>query len=91
MEKRYNFAQVESKMQELWVREQIHRFDEDAAGEIYSIDTPPPTVSGSLHIGHLFSYTQAEIVARFRRMQGYNVFYPFGFDDNGLPTERLAA
>ena len=57
--------------------------------EIYSIDTPPPTVSGSLHIGHIFSYTQAEIIARFRRMQGYNVFYPFGFDDNGLPTERL--
>ena len=54
-----------------------------------SIDTPPPTVSGSLHIGHVFSYTQAEMIARFKRMQGYDVFYPFGFDDNGLPTERL--
>jgi valyl-tRNA synthetase len=56
---------------------------------VYSIDTPPPAVSGSLHIGHLFSYTQAEMIARFRRMQGCNVFYPFGFDDNGLPIERL--
>ncbi len=62
------------------------------AGErrpVFSIDTPPPTVSGSLHIGHLFSYTQAEMVARHRRMTGWDVFYPFGFDDNGLPTERL--
>ena len=89
MEKRYDFTQVEKQMQEFWEREQIYRFDKDAGGDIYSIDTPPPTVSGSLHIGHLFSYTQAEMIARFRRMQGQNVFYPFGFDDNGLPTERL--
>ena len=89
MEKRYNFAQAEKQMQELWERERLYEFNRDAEGEIYSIDTPPPTVSGSLHIGHLFSYTQAEMIARFRRMQGRNVFYPFGFDDNGLPTERL--
>ena len=89
MEKRYDFIQVEKQMQEFWEREQFYRFDKNADGEIYSIDTPPPTVSGSLHIGHLFSYTQAEMIARFRRMQGWNVFYPFGFDDNGLPTERL--
>jgi len=89
MEKRYNFSEIEKQMQEFWETEQIYRFDENAAGEVYSIDTPPPTVSGSLHIGHLFSYTQAEMIARFRRMLGYNVFYPFGFDDNGLPTERL--
>ncbi|MCL2351067.1 MAG: valine--tRNA ligase [Firmicutes bacterium] len=89
MEKRYNFTQIEKRMQEFWEREKIYAFDKNAPGEIYSIDTPPPTVSGSLHIGHLFSYVQAEIIARFRRMQGYNVFYPFGFDDNGLPTERL--
>jgi len=89
MEKRYDFTTIEKQMQEYWAKEQIHRFNENANGEIYSIDTPPPTVSGSLHIGHLFSYTQAEMIARFRRMQGYNVFYPFGFDDNGLPTERL--
>ena len=89
MEKLYDFTQIEKQMQEFWEREQLYRFNKNASGEIYSIDTPPPTVSGSLHIGHLFSYTQAEIIARFRRMQGYNVFYPFGFDDNGLPTERL--
>lgn len=89
MEKHYDFKQVEKQMQELWQKEQIYKFDSSNAGNVYSIDTPPPTVSGSLHIGHMFSYTQAEIIARFRRMQGHNVFYPFGFDDNGLPTERL--
>jgi len=89
MEKRYDFTQAEKQMQEFWEKEKIYRFNENASGEIYSIDTPPPTISGDLHIGQLFSYTQAEIIARFRRMQGYNVFYPFGFDDNGLPTERL--
>ena len=89
MEKRYDFTQIEKQMQEFWEQEQFYRFNKNENGEIYSIDTPPPTISGDLHIGHLFSYTQAEIIARFRRMQGYNVFYPFGFDDNGLPTERL--
>jgi len=89
MDKHYDFKKIETQMQEFWEREHIYRFDKNAGGEIFSIDTPPPTVNGSLHIGHLFSYTQAEIIARFRRMQGYNVFYPFGFDDNGLPTERL--
>lgn len=89
MEKNYNFEQIEKQMQEFWRKEQIYKFDQNNEGEIYSIDTPPPTVSGSLHIGHIFSYTQAEMIARFKRMQGYNIFYPFGFDDNGLPTERL--
>lgn len=89
MEKHYDFKQAEKEMQQLWEKEQIYKFDSSNPGAIYSIDTPPPTVSGTLHIGHLFSYTQAEIIARFRRMQGYNVYYPFGFDDNGLPTERL--
>ena len=56
---------------------------------VYSIDTPPPTVSGKLHLGHVYSYSHADFVARFWRMNGYNVFYPMGFDDNGLPTERL--
>ncbi len=56
--------------------------------EVYSIDTPPPTVSGLLHVGHVFSYTQTDIVARYRRMTGKAVFYPIGWDDNGLPTER---
>mgnify|MGYP001050907124 CR=1 FL=1 len=89
MEKHYNFLQIEKQMQKMWADEKTYQFDRNTDGKIYSIDTPPPTVSGSLHIGHLFSYTQAEIIARFRRMQGDNVFYPFGFDDNGLPTERL--
>ena len=89
MEKHYDFTLIEKQMQQLWEQKQIYQFNKNAEGEIYSIDTPPPTVSGALHIGHLFSYTQAEMIARFRRMQGYNVFYPFGFDDNGLPTERL--
>lgn len=89
MEKHYQFEHMEPEMEALWEQEHVYRFNPDAAGKLYSIDTPPPTVSGKLHIGHLFSYTQAEMIARFRRMQGYNVFYPFGFDDNGLPTERL--
>ena len=55
---------------------------------VYSIDTPPPTVSGHLHVGHVFSYTHTDIIARFKRMNGFDVFYPMGWDDNGLPTER---
>jgi len=57
--------------------------------EIFSVDTPPPTVSGALHIGHVFSYTQTDFSVRYQRMRGRHVFYPFGFDDNGLPSERL--
>jgi valyl-tRNA synthetase len=66
----------------------VHRFDEDGRGPAYVIDTPPPTVSGSLHVGHVFSYTQTDVLARHQRMRGRNVFYPMGWDDNGLPTER---
>jgi valyl-tRNA synthetase len=89
MQKKYDFRQVETEMQKFWKDNSIYSFDPESQSEIFSIDTPPPTISGSLHIGHIFSYTQAEMIARFKRMQGYNVFYPFGFDDNGLPTERL--
>lgn len=88
-EKRYDGLMVERDMQKYWEENQLYKFDSTEKGPIYSIDTPPPTVNGSLHIGHIFSYTQAEMIARYRRMQGYNVFYPFGFDDNGLPSERL--
>lgn len=89
LDRKYRPLEAERRWQEHWENEGVFRFDPEAPGPIFSIDTPPPTVSGSLHIGHVFSYTQAEIVARHRRMQGMNVFYPFGFDDNGLPTERL--
>ncbi len=89
MEKHYDFELIEKQMQTLWREMRAYAFKSDPSKPLYSIDTPPPTVNGSLHIGHIFSYTQAEMIARYRRMQGYNVFYPFGFDDNGLPTERL--
>lgn len=88
-EKRYDGLLQEKKLQEFWDNEGVYKFDPNSSKPIYSIDTPPPTVNGSLHIGHIFSYTQAEMIARYRRMKGFNVFYPFGFDDNGLPSERL--
>jgi valyl-tRNA synthetase len=84
---RYTPALAEARWQETWAREQTYAFTADAR-PIFAIDTPPPTVSGDLHIGHVYSYIQAEAMARFWRMQGMNVYYPFGFDDNGLPTER---
>jgi valyl-tRNA synthetase len=72
-----------------WDRHAVYRFDRDApAQELYAIDTPPPTVSGSLHVGHVFSYTHTDTIARYQRMRGRAVFYPMGWDDNGLPTER---
>lgn len=89
MDKKYDFRAVEPRMQRLWEKLDLHRFRGGAEKPVFSIDTPPPTVSGRLHIGHVFSYTQAEMIARYKRMRGYDVFYPFGYDDNGLPTERL--
>ncbi len=74
--------------QELWYKYNVYSCDNNP-GKIFSIDTPPPTVSGNLHIGHIFSYTQTDIIARYKRMCGFSVFYPFGFDDNGLPTEKF--
>ena len=80
---------LEERWMTHWDKEHVYRFDRDATREsVYSIDTPPPTVSGTLHIGHVFSYTQPDVVARFWRMRGKDVFYPMGWDDNGLPTER---
>jgi len=89
MSNKYNYSIAEKKWQDFWNENQIYKFDYNSSSPIYSIDTPPPTVSGDIHIGHVFSYTQAEVIVRFQRMQGYNVFYPFGFDNNGLPTEKL--
>ena len=80
---------IEAVWLENWDAEQTYAFDRSATREnVYSIDTPPPTVSGSLHIGHVFSYTHADVIARYQRMTGKQVFYPMGWDDNGLPTER---
>jgi valyl-tRNA synthetase len=80
---------LEQKWMQRWDADGVYRFDRTRSrGEVFSIDTPPPTVSGSLHVGHVFSYTHTDIVARFQRMRGKAVFYPMGWDDNGLPTER---
>ena len=80
---------LEAKWAERWREDRTYEFDRSKTREqIYSIDTPPPTVSGSLHVGHVFSYTHTDLVARFQRMRGKEVFYPIGWDDNGLPTER---
>lgn len=86
--KKYDSDKVEGKWQEKWSEMDVYKYDPESDKPTYSIDTPPPYVSGDLHVGHAMSYTQAEFVARYKRMQGYNVFYPMGFDDNGLPTER---
>lgn len=87
MDKHYDYQFYEKKLSDLWENNKIFK-TENNPGPLYSIDTPPPTVSGGLHIGHIFSYTQTDIIARYKRMNGFSVFYPFGFDDNGLPTER---
>jgi valyl-tRNA synthetase len=88
--KKYNHKETESRWQKAWEDAKVYAWDESQPREnTYVIDTPPPTVSGLLHMGHVFSYTQADFVARYQRMKGKTVFYPMGFDDNGLPTERL--
>ena len=80
---------LEAKWDEIWEANGTYRFDRTATrDQVYSIDTPPPTVSGSLHVGHMFSYTHCDTLARYHRMQGKQVYYPMGWDDNGLPTER---
>jgi len=80
---------LEAKWIARWEETGVYRFDRARPREeVFSIDTPPPTVSGSLHVGHVFSYTHTDLVARFQRMRGKAVFYPMGWDDNGLPTER---
>jgi valyl-tRNA synthetase len=80
---------IEDALVARWDAEDVYRFDRSATrDQVFAIDTPPPTVSGSLHIGHVFSYTHTDTVARFQRMRGKTVFYPIGWDDNGLATER---
>src|SRR3989344_6003975 len=87
--KDYDFKESEEKWIKYWEKERIYEFDPNDSKPIYSIDTPPPTVSGKMHIGHASMYSQMDFIARYKRMRGYNLFYPFGTDDNGLPTERL--
>ncbi|MFJ4266851.1 valine--tRNA ligase [Paenarthrobacter nicotinovorans] len=80
---------LEAALTQRWLQEGTYKFNPDTTREqVYSIDTPPPTASGSLHVGHMFSFTQTDVQARYMRMTGKNVFYPMGWDDNGLPTER---
>src|SRR3982751_3970865 len=80
---------LEAKWSERWKADETYAFDRSQPREnVFAIDTPPPTVSGSLHVGHVFSYTHTDLIARYQRMTGKSVFYPMGWDDNGLPTER---
>ena len=89
MANKYNFSESEPKWQNFWEENKINEYEKWSSKPTFSLDTPPPTVSGKLHIGHISSYTQAEIIARYKRMKGFNVYYPMGFDNNWIPTEQL--
>jgi valyl-tRNA synthetase len=81
--------EIEERWRNYWLEAGTYRYDPTRGrDETFVVDTPPPTVSGSLHIGHVFSYTHTDVMTRYKRMQGFNIFYPMGWDDNGLPTER---
>ena len=87
--KNYKHLDVENKIIKEWDKENLYsNFNPDSKKKIFSVDTPPPTASGYLHIGHVFSYSHQDFIVRFRRMRGEEIFYPMGWDDNGLPTER---
>ncbi|MBN2457697.1 valine--tRNA ligase [Candidatus Woesearchaeota archaeon] len=85
--KRYEPESVEQKWMKVWDDSKLYRFDPDSTDKVYSIDTPPPTVSGKMHMGHAFANSQQDFIARYKRMRGFNVLQPFGTDDNGLPTQ----
>jgi valyl-tRNA synthetase len=89
LDARYDFRTAEPRIQAGWEEAGTYRFDPAHPGRPFTVDTPPPTVSGKMHLGHVYSYTQADVVVRYRRMRGEAVFYPLGYDDNGLPTERF--
>ncbi len=84
-----DFKKIEEKWKNYWEENGIYKFNPNSKKQIYSVDTPPPTVSGEMHMGHACSYSQQDFLVRYKRMKGFEVFYPFGTDDNGLPTERL--
>ena len=87
--KKYEPNEFEPRLMAKWEEAGVFHFQANSDRPVYSIDTPPATVSGKLHLGHIYSYTHTDVFARFQRMRGKNVFYPMGYDDNGLPTERL--
>jgi len=90
LDKDFDAAGIEQRGRDLWEETGIYRYDKDGEGELFSVDTPPPYVSAAhLHVGHAMSYAQAEFVIRYHRMNGKRIYYPMGFDDNGLPTERF--
>src|SRR6201981_3065411 len=85
----YDHRAVEAAARDLWEAHDIYRYDRDGDGPVFSLNTPPPSVSAAhLQLGHAMSYSQPDFIVRYRRMRGERVFYPIGFDDNGLPTER---
>ncbi len=86
---RYEPRLAEPEIAASWARRDVYAFHRGSAEAVYAIDTPPPSVSGNLHLGNVYSYSHTDFIARYRRMRGENVFYPMGFDDNGLPSERL--
>ncbi len=87
--KQFNAAEAEERWQQRWNDAQVYAWDPSRGrDETFVVDTPPPTVSGSLHVGHMFSYSHQDFIARYQRMRGKNIFFPIGWDDNGLPTER---
>lgn len=88
MNERYNAKESEERIARYWEENKTYEFKKGGK-KVYAIDTPPPTISGFIHVGHVYSYSQADFVARYKRMRGYSVFYPFGLDNNGLPTELL--
>ncbi len=88
LDKKYNALEKEQKWQDYWFDNDIYKFCPEEHKSTYSIDTPPPTCNGKIHMGHLSSYMHIETIARHHRMKGEAVYFPFGFDDNGLPTER---
>src|SRR6202034_4572794 len=89
LEKDVDTAAIEESCRNLWDATEVYRYDRSANSVVFSVDTPPPYVSAAhLHVGHAMSYAQAEFIVRYQRMKGRKIFYPMGFDDNGLPTER---
>ncbi len=87
--KHFDSQTAEKRWDETWQDQGLHHWDSARSrAETFVVDTPPPTVSGSLHVGHVFSYTHTDVIVRYKRMRGFNIFYPMGWDDNGLPTER---